>query len=272
MADYFIGDIQGCYAGLQKALATVEFNPSKDTLWLTGDLIARGEDSHSTLKYLYKHSDSIRTVLGNHDLHFLAVANGLKRVNPKDRLSSLLDSDKLPKYVDWLRQQPLIQRLPNKSGYMSHAGLAPSWSPKVAKIWAGEISEHLQSKHYLSFIPLMYGTKPALWSEQLSDNDKLRYSVSALTRMRFCSQSGELNFDQKGSPFTLSSDLTETLIPWFEYKPQRFDKHKWIFGHWASLMGRTSHKNVIALDTGYVWGNHLTVYHWQNENFIKVYV
>lgn len=270
MTDYFIGDIQGCYSGLQKALAVVEFNPSCDTLWLTGDLIARGEDSLATLKFLYKNQDHVKTVLGNHDLHFLAVANGLKKVNPKDNLAPLLNSSKLPKYLDWLRQQALIVRLPDKSGYMTHAGLAPNWKPKTAKNMAQVIHDQLTAINYQKFLPLMYGNKPDTWSEQLPELDKIRFSISAFTRMRFCDRNGRLNFNQKGAPANLSDNYKEQLIPWFQYEPQRFLKHKWIFGHWASLMGSTGNDNVIALDTGYVWGNHLTILDWQRQCKINV--
>lgn len=270
MSDYFIGDIQGCFAGLQKAVNVIGFNPSTDTLWLTGDLIARGEDSLATLKFLYQHQDCIKTVLGNHDLHFLAVANGLKKANPKDNLNPLLNSPKLTKYLDWLRQQPLIQRLPDKSGYMTHAGLAPHWKPKIAKQWAQIIAEELKSPTYQKFLPLMYGNKPDLWTETSDDIEKLRFSISAFTRMRFCDQQGRLNFSQKGSPANLSAEYTTHLMPWFQYEPQRFLKHNWIFGHWASLMGKTGNENVIALDTGFVWGNYFTVFDWQRQTRIKV--
>lgn len=270
MADYFIGDLQGCFEGFKRALAEVEFNPSKDTLWLTGDLIARGEDSRRTLKYVYKKQDSIRTVLGNHDLHFLAVVNGLKRANPKDNLESLINHEKCSLYVDWLRQQPLIQRLPNDEGYMTHAGLSPQWSAKQAVKYAKAVSEELKSDGYQDFLPLMYGTKPSLWSKELSHLEKLKYSVSAFTRMRFChANNGELDFINKGHPSKV--DETEGLKPWYEFETERFDKNKWVFGHWASLMADTKNSNVIGLDTGYIWGGYLSVLNWQTKELIKVH-
>ena len=268
MADYFVGDVQGCLNGLQALLTNVSFNPAKDTLWLTGDLIARGPDSLNTLKFLYKHQDSVKTVLGNHDLHFLAVANGLKRVNPKDKLQPLLDNNQLPKYLDWLRNQPLIRRLPEKAGYMSHAGLPPQWRPKHAKDWAKQVQEQLISKNYVEFLPLMYGNKPDCWHGNLSHSDKLKFAISAYTRMRFCFKDGRLDFDNKCGPDKLSDN--SDLKPWFEFEVKRFEKHRWIFGHWASLMGKTSNKNVIALDTGYVWGNQMTMLHWQNMEKITI--
>lgn len=274
MAHYFIGDVQGCFDGLQKALVEVDFNKSKDTLWLTGDLVARGADSLATLDYLYKNQDSIKTVLGNHDLHLLAVANKLKKPNPKDLLQPLLSSPKLGKYVDWLRQQPLIQPLPKSQGFMTHAGLPPHWSAKKAVKWAGRVSEVLQSKKYVTFLTDMYGNEPNNWKRCESQQDKLRFTVNALTRMRFCTGKGSLDFSQKGSPDKLLSPYSKSnkdgLMPWFEFAPERFADMTWVFGHWAALMGQTQQQNVIALDTGYVWGNYLTVMKFKTRQFYHI--
>lgn len=275
MANYFIGDLQGCFDGLQRALAHVEFNPAKDTLWLTGDLIARGSDSLATMKFLYRNQDSVKTVLGNHDLHFLAVANKIKKPNPNDLLEPLLASKKLNHYVDWLRQQPLIHELPKSSGYMTHAGLPPHWSAKKAVKWAGKVSDILTSDDYVDFITEMYGNRPSLWSDCDNRTDKLRFTVNALTRMRFCDLNGELNFSQKGAPEKLGKSKTSNnqgdLIPWFEYHPERFKDTTWVFGHWASLMGETANSNVIALDTGYVWGNYLTIMNFKTREFSYIH-
>lgn len=274
MAHYFIGDLQGCFDGLQRALSEIDFNKSKDTLWLTGDLVARGSDSLSTLNFLYKNQDSIKTVLGNHDLHLLAVANKLKKPNPKDLLQPLLDSSKLTKYVDWLRQQPLIQPLPKSQGYMTHAGLPPHWSAKKAVKWAGRVSEVLQSDDYVTFLTQMYGNQPDNWLLCKSHQDKLRFTVNALTRMRFCTSEGSLDFSQKGSPTKLASPYSKSnqhgLMPWFEFAPERFEDMTWVFGHWAALMGETKHDNIIALDTGYVWGNHMTVMKLKNRKYFQI--
>jgi bis(5'-nucleosyl)-tetraphosphatase (symmetrical) len=268
VADYFIGDIQGCYAGLLASLAEVDFNPSKDTLWLTGDLVARGEDSLSTLKYLYNQQDSVKTVLGNHDLHLLAVANNIKKVNEKDRLGPLLKAKKLPKYLDWIRHQPLIQRLPQEAGYMSHAGLAPNMSIKKALKWDKKVRDNLASEDYVSFLPLMYGNRPNVWDKSLSDEEKLTFTISALTRMRYCYDDGTLDFVNKCAPDKASK--AQGLMPWFEHQPERFDGMKWVFGHWASLMGKTGRSNIIGLDTGYVWGGQLSILHWQTGEIIKI--
>lgn len=261
MAHYFIGDLQGCFDGLQRALASVEFNAAKDTLWLTGDLIARGSQSLETLAYLYQNQDSIRTVLGNHDLHLLSVVNKVKKPNPKDLLTPLLNSDNVKIYADWLRQQPLLLELPDGSGYMSHAGLPPDWQADDAVYWSSQVSHLLTRENYAAFLPEMYGKKPTKWHPQLSELEKLKYTVNALTRMRFCTLNGELDFDAKCAP---TSSTNSDLQPWFNHNPERFMQKKWIFGHWAALMGKTNNHNVIALDTGYVWGGHLSIYQLNN--------
>lgn len=275
MANYFIGDIQGCYSGLRQALAAVEFNKSKDTLWLTGDLIARGPESLQTIKFLYKHQDSIKTVLGNHDLHLLAVANGIKQANPKDLLSDLLNCKKLNTYVDWLRQYPLLLELPKQQGFMSHAGLAPNWTTDDAVYWNSQIQQQLTSDNYQTFLTNMYGNAPTIWNDALPEDEKFRFAINAFTRMRYCTNSGELEFKQKGAPDNLNNEFNRTgenyLMPWFEFQPNRFDNIKWIFGHWASLMGQTNNDNIIGLDTGYVWGNYLSMYRLKTNKLTFVH-
>lgn len=263
MTDYFIGDIQGCFEGLQKALANIEFSPGKDTLWLTGDLIARGEDSLATLNFLTRHESAVRTVLGNHDLHFLAVANKIKPENPKDNLSSLLNSKKLSFYCDWLRNQPLLLELPDNSGFMSHAGLPPDWDSVAAEKWASQLHNILKAQDYVELLKIMYANNPAKWTDELSHQEQLVYSVNGLTRMRYCSKQGTLDFAEKCVPSELST--YSDLIPWFEFQSFRFDDMNWVFGHWAALMGHANKDNIYALDTGYVWGNYLTVLNWQSK-------
>ncbi len=272
MTDYFIGDIQGCFSGLQKALATVAFNASKDTLWLTGDVIARGDDSLSTLTFIEKYSDSIRFVLGNHDLHFLALANGIKKPKKSDNLGPLLASSKCQYYADFIRQQPLVLSLPDESGYMSHAGLPPHWEAKDACFWAKQVEQELQAVSYQQLISNMYNNLPTRFGDAETHDEKLIFTINGLTRMRYCDLNGHLNFSEKSALHQQTSDhlIASTLIPWFEYQPERFESMKWVFGHWAALMGNTNHNNLIGLDTGYVWGNHLTVLNWQNDERIII--
>lgn len=268
MTDYFIGDLQGCYDGLQQSLAEIEFNKGKDTLWLTGDLVARGENSLATLEFVKQNDSSIQTVLGNHDLHFLSVANGIKTKNPKDKLEDLLNHADIHQYCDWLRHQPMLLELPDNKGYMSHAGLPPNWSTEDAVYYSAKLEHILRSKTYIQFLSNMYTNTPALWSQNLLENEQLVYAVNGLTRMRYCSKEGTLDLNFKDSPDSLPND--SELIPWFDFDNQRFSKIKWIFGHWASLMGKSSNPNIIPLDTGYVWGNYFTILNWQTQETVKV--
>lgn len=268
MADYFIGDIQGCFNGLQNALAEIGYCSGKDTLWLTGDLVARGENSLATIEFIIKNDSHIRTVLGNHDLHLLSVAKRVKSANPKDKLQDLLSSPNIVNICDWLRQQPLLLELPDNTGFMSHAGLPPNWSIDDAKTFAKKIHKQLVHKNYVRFLQGMYSNKPDFWQRDLSVSEQLVYAVNGLTRMRYCTKEGKLDLSYKEAPNTLSPD--SKLVPWFEFQADRFNDTKWVFGHWASLMGKSVNPNIIPLDTGYVWGNYLTVLNWQTKQTIKI--
>lgn len=267
MANFVIGDIQGCYQGFIKTLSHIGFNPSRDTLFVTGDILARGENSLKVVEYLYQHQDSIHFVLGNHDLHFLSVANGIKPVNANDKLEPLLASPQLPVYCDWLRSQPILIELPNQ-GYLTHAGLAPHWSVEQAKIMAEAVSTELTTPNYQHFLASMYGNDANHWPTMKDDLAKLKYAVNAFTRMRFVNHDGVLDFKHKCAPEQLADNQ---LQPWFMYDKERFNNTSWCFGHWASLMGHCPVENLYALDTGYVWGNHFTVVNLSTQQLIQVH-
>jgi bis(5'-nucleosyl)-tetraphosphatase (symmetrical) len=288
MTDYFIGDIQGCFDGLQKALASVEFNSGRDTLWLTGDIVARGDNSLETMQFIEKHASSIRFVLGNHDLHFMAVAKGIKKANKSDKLDVLLENSRCQYYVDFLRQYPLLLELPQSAGYMSHAGLPPDWQAQDAVTRTEQFSELLQSNGYESFLSNMYQNTPTQFSDSQNLHEQMVYTVNAMTRMRYCLPDGQLEFSEKRSPVeyqtircsdpSATTSLTPLLKPWFEFSPERFIKNAWVFGHWASLMGKTTgetsgemnNRQLYALDTGYVWGNYLTILNWQTKESLLI--
>ena len=288
MTDYFIGDIQGCFDGLQNALASVEFNFGRDTLWLTGDLVARGNNSLETMQFIEKHASSIRFVLGNHDLHFMAVAKGIKAAKKSDKLDKLLNDSRCHYYVDFLRQNPLLLELPQSAGFMSHAGLPPDWQVNDAVNWTNRFSELLKSNEYETFIANMYQNTPAKFVDSQSPLEQMIYTVNAMTRMRYCLPDGQLEFSEKRSPKEYLSarasasaadePLQPQLRPWFEFNPERFENIAWVFGHWASLMGETelktadstNNRQLYALDTGYVWGNYLTVLNWQSKESILI--
>ena len=259
MSVYFVGDIQGCFDELTLLLNQVSFNKNKDQLWVAGDMVARGKQSLETVEYLMSLGDSARVVLGNHDLHLLATYEGLKKVKPKDNLDNILNSPNVKNIMDWLAQQPLLQKLPNENVYMSHAGLSPQWSIKEAVTQAEQAHKYLKSTKRKKWLKSMYGELPSSWVDAKSDEEKFRYTVNSLTRMRFCTLDGSLEFNCKLSP----EDAPSTLKPWFDLS--KLHKTQWVFGHWAALMGTCSNKNAFALDTGCVWGQHLTLIRWEDK-------
>lgn len=252
--NYVIGDIQGCFRALKAVLREVQFNTTRDTLWAVGDLVARGEDSLSTLAFLYDLGPNFKTVLGNHDLHLLSVVNEIKKANPKDNLSALLASPKLPLFVDWLRQFPLAQQIDDNT-LLCHAGLYPFWSFTKALNLSKEVEHVLRSENYVDFLTHMYAKKTGNWDNAKRSPYRLKFIVDAFTRMRYVDKNGQLDFTHKCAPI----DAPKHLIPWYKidnYK--RLANQRILFGHWASLMGNTGTNNIVGLDTGYVWGGKLT--------------
>lgn len=265
MATYFIGDIQGCYSELIALLKQVDFNPRIDELWVAGDMIARGPDSLKTLQYLISQGSAIKAVLGNHDLHFLAIHAGIKKAKPNDKLDKLLCSKDLPIIIDWLKKQPLLRKLPHEDVYMSHAGFPPQWTIETCLKQAKSAEKKIQSSQSNQWLLNMYGEKPNDWHKVKTKQEQFRYTVNALTRMRYCFSDGRLEFDCKNSPI----DAPEHLKPWFEIHPQKPKSTQWVFGHWAALMGNVSRNNIYALDTGCVWGGHLTLLRWEDKQIFK---
>ncbi|MEH6383433.1 MAG: symmetrical bis(5'-nucleosyl)-tetraphosphatase [Colwellia sp.] len=260
MAIYFVGDVQGCYHELRALLDQVAFEPVNDQLWLAGDLVARGPDSLKTLRYVKALGDSAKVVLGNHDLHLLAIHAGLKKAKPADFFDELLAAPDVNELMDWLAKQPLIQKMPNENVYMSHAGLPPFWSPEEAILQANEVNKKLASGLRKEWLAIMYGEEPTQWSLAQSPDEKFRITVNSLTRMRYCQLNQALEFSCK-----LSIEQAPSHIkPWFDFAQNKND-YSWIFGHWASLMGHCSAENIYALDTGCVWGGHLTLLRWSDK-------
>ncbi|MCC2617817.1 symmetrical bis(5'-nucleosyl)-tetraphosphatase [Aestuariibacter halophilus] len=266
MANYVVGDIQGCYSGLRRLLDKVDFEPSKDTLWCVGDLIARGPESLETLAFLHDLGDSFATVLGNHDLHFLAIHSGLKRAKSSDLLGPLLRSPDVDTYAYWLRHQPLARRINDKL-LISHAGLYPRWSFDDAIALSDEVHQQLIHEHWKVLLQGMYGNEPARWRSSLDGMDRWRFIINAFTRMRFMTDKKHLELTTKTSP----SMAKAPLKPWFSYPNDKLHKgQRVVFGHWAALMGETGKKRYIALDTGYVWGNKLSMLDVESERIFRV--
>lgn len=266
MSNYVVGDIQGCYSGLIKLLGKADFNPKKDKLWAVGDLIARGPESLKTLSYLHNLGDSFDCVLGNHDLHFLAIHAGLKLAKKNDDLTALLESKKVDKFVQWLRTKPLAKRI-NKHTLICHAGLYAQWSFSQAELLSEEVSAELSASNYKQLLVNMYGAEPKSWDPSLQGYDRLRFIINAFTRMRFITAQNELEFETKSSP-TLAS---KNLRPWFTIENTNIKKKQLVlFGHWATLMGKTHSSQFIGLDTGYVWGHKMTMYCVEQGKLISI--
>lgn len=263
MSLYIVGDIQGCFRELQALLTQVSFNPDRDTLWCVGDVVARGPDSKDALAFFYQHSNSVKTVLGNHDLNLMAILLGYRQPNPKDKLDAILSSPQRHAWLDWMRQQPLMKQDTTNKLVMSHAGIYPWWTLQQAAQHAREVENTLQGDEFEAFMRVLFGDTPSKWSSSLHGFDRYRFIVNAFTRMRYCSPNGELEFSQKDNPYQGSSQNSDK--PWFQFWPE--SDHRILFGHWAALMGETRRKDVIALDTGCVWGQHMTLYCAESDTY-----
>ena len=251
MTTYAIGDIQGCYHAFQALLARVQFNPKHDSLWLVGDLINRGGGSLEVLRWCYQHQANIKVVLGNHDLHALAVAHDIRPAHRSDTLQAMLDAPDSNALLTWLRYQPLI--ISNDEYTMVHAGLLPQWQIGDAITYAREVESALQSANYQDFLRDMYGNTPNTWQANLVGMDRLRAITNAMTRMRICTPAGALEFDFKGE----LKDIPTGYMPWFDVPSRQTQGVNIICGHWSAL-GLQQRVNVHALDTGCLWGGKLT--------------
>ena len=263
MTHYAVGDIQGCFDALIELLSKIQFNPNKDHLIAVGDLVNRGPKSLETLRYCKNLGDSFTTVLGNHDLHLLAIAHGIREPTPKDTLDPILEASDRDEILDWLQQQPLLL---NIKGYtVVHAGIPPQWSIIQATALANEVSQALTSQNSGDYFAAMYGNLPLLWSDNLESPDRLRVITNYLTRMRFCKAQGELEFDSKS-----------TITPpagykaWFDHAQRNTRENKIIFGHWAALEGRDCGDNLFPLDTGYVWGGAMRIMNLDTQEYIHL--
>lgn len=256
MSVYAVGDLQGCLQPLQCLLKDVAFDPAKDRLWLVGDLVNRGPQSLATLRFLYAMRDSLICVLGNHDLHLLAVAHNRERLKKADTLQEILDAPDRDELLNWLRQQPLLHYDAERDTLLVHAGIPPQWTLSKALKRAAEVQDALRDDTRLPlFLEGMYGNQPARWDKGLRGIERLRVITNYLTRMRFCSADGSLELKSKEG----LDSAPAGFAPWFSYANRKTRKHKIIFGHWAALEGRCSQPNLFALDSGCVWGGAMTL-------------
>jgi len=267
MSTYLIGDVHGCYEELRSLLHQVAFDPQVDQLWLTGDLVARGPASLEVLRYVRYLGDCVKMVLGNHDLHLLAVYAGISRNKPKDRITPLLEAPDADLLINWLRRQPLLQVDEEKKLVMAHAGITPQWDIETAKSCAREVESVLSSDTYPLFLDAMYGDMPNNWTPELSGLARLRFSTNALTRMRYCFPNGQLDMIAKEAP----DSAPPPLKPWFTIPGPVSNDYTIAFGHWASLEGKGTPEGILALDTGCCWGGTLTMLRWEDKRvFVQV--
>lgn len=249
--DYLIGDVQGCCDALERLLAHVGFSPSRDRLWLLGDLVNRGPSSLATLRRLAALGDAATCLLGNHDLHLLAVHHGTGRPHGGDTLDEILAAPDRNELMDWLRRQRLAV---HEAGWlMVHAGVVPQWSRDDTLALAAEVEAVLRSPDLPSFLQEMYGNEPARWDASLTGSARLRFTVNVLTRLRFCKADGEMDFKTKDGAGAAPTGFS----PWFDIPGRRTAEVPIAFGHWSTL-GLLDRPTLLGLDTGCVWGGRLT--------------
>jgi len=255
MSCYAVGDIQGCYRELMDLLEQVAFNPQQDELWLVGDLVSRGPDTHQVLKFLFANQACVRAVLGNHDLHLLSIYHGFRQAKASERLEKTLSASARHDWMDWLRTLPLLYRDRERNVAMFHAGLAPSWTLAKAEKLSQEVERVLQSDEIKAFLSVMHGNSPSLWWDNLQGDDRLRCIVNYFTRARILNDQGQMEFLYKGQ----LASMPNHHWPWFKHPERKTKNNKLIFGHWASIGGYVDHKRLFGLDTGCVWGRMLTM-------------
>ena len=263
MSTYAIGDIQGCYNALQALLETIRFNPARDRLWLVGDLVNRGDKSLAVLRWAMGLGNAAVTVLGNHDLHLLAVAEGTQEAHRGDTIQEILDAPDRDDLLAWLRQRPLMHMQDNT--VLVHAGLLPEWTPVQAMRLAHEVEDALRGARYHEFLEQMYGNQPNRWTSDLTGIKRLRVVTNAMTRLCFCSADGVMEFTQKGDP----KNPPAGFMPWFDVPQRASGAATIIFGHWSAL-GLQVRPNLVALDSGCLWGGRLSAMRLEDRQIFQV--
>lgn len=266
MATYAVGDIQGCYDEFRALLDRIGFDPAADRLWLVGDLVNRGPESLAVLRYVKALADHAVVVLGNHDLHLLALAVGNDRLAGKSNLDAVLTAPDREDILDWLRHRPLMHVDEGKRFTMIHAGLPPQWDLAQARACAAELEAALQGPAYADFLHAMYGNMPDLWSAELTGTDRLRFIANCFTRLRYCDLEGRLLLGEKATP----GNQPDAAIPWFKVPGRATRDQRIVFGHWSTLGYRAEH-NAWALDSGCLWGGKLTAVRIRRKKPIKVF-
>ncbi len=263
-ATYFIGDIQGCADQLRELLEKTEALTPDARYLFAGDLVNRGPKSLDSLRLIreLQLAGRAESVLGNHDLHLLAVAHGIRKPHPSDTLQDILQAEDREVLLNWLRQRPLAHL--EQGHLLIHAGLFPDWSITQAQCLGAEVSQMLQSDHWLDFLAVMYGNQPDRWSEDLQGAERWRCIINAMTRMRYCHQDGSMDFAIKEG----KRAAPDHYQAWFDLPRQSTDQCV-VFGHWSTL-GLIVEFNLISLDTGCVWGGQLTAVRLHDHHVIQI--
>tara|TARA_Y100000766_G_C18879561_1_gene592688 strand:- start:425 stop:1258 length:834 start_codon:yes stop_codon:yes gene_type:complete len=261
MATYAIGDIQGCYDELIILLDKIKFQSEQDQLLICGDIINRGPKSLETIEFLYSIKKNCHITLGNHDLHFLAVAEGVKEISDSDTFQAILEDENIDIYVSWIKELP-FHHISNlkiegemKPYIMTHAGIPPHWTREELEKFSLELTEILKGPDSKVLLENMYGNEPNHSSKCDSEIERLRLNINYFTRMRFCKNDGTLDLVNKGK----ANEKPPQMKPWFDWSLKILeDPFHILFGHWAALEGKTGKINISALDTGCVWGKKLS--------------
>ena len=263
MATYAIGDIQGCFEALEILLERIAFDAARDRLWFVGDIVNRGPDSLAAIRFVKSLGENAVTVLGNHDLHLLTVAEGFARIHRGDTFDDILEAPDREELLQWLRRQKLMHV---EAGWaMVHAGLLPQWSVARALALAKEVEDALAGPGYRDFLQSMYGNEPDAWDDRLEGHDRLRVIVNAMTRLRLCTNDGRMEFRHKSAPL----NLPEGYLPWYAIANRASAGEPVIFGHWSTL-GLYATDDIVALDSGCIWGNALSALRLEDREIIQV--
>jgi bis(5'-nucleosyl)-tetraphosphatase (symmetrical) len=266
MATYAIGDIQGCHAELTRLLDYLGFSASRDRLWLVGDLVNRGPDSLAVLRFVKGLGDSATTVLGNHDLHLVMQSAGHGKRSAEDTLAPVLAAPDREELLAWLRARPLFHVEDEYA--MVHAGLLPQWDVAQAAALSDEVSAALVATDYRDFLAHMWGSEPNAWRDDLAGWDRLRVVVNAMTRMRFCTPEGVMEFRAPGAKGPPDRG-PEGCLPWFDVQGRHSADHQLIFGHWSAL-GFRREESFLALDSGCLWGGCLTAVRLEDRRVFQL--
>ena len=263
MATYAIGDLQGCYVPLQRLLEKIQFDPSADRLWFVGDIVNRGPDSLRTFRFVKSLGSNAVVVLGNHDLHLLTVAAGFVKAHRSDTLSEILNAPDRDELLTWLRHRPLLHR--ERGFTMVHAGLLPSWSVEQANSLAQEVESALRGPNHREFLAHMYGNSPDRWNDELRGWDRLRVITNSITRLRICTADGQMEFSHKGE----LADIPKGYMPWYQAPGRKSANATIICGHWSAL-GLKLESNLLALDTGCLWGRCLSAVRLEDRTLFQI--